>query len=62
MTVTVFVIYLTLIAISYVGGVAVGGHLKKSLVPPVRKQPQPKKGTVPTVVEEDRSYFLVNAL
>lgn len=43
MTVTVFVICLSLIAISYVGGVAVGWHLKKSLVPPVRKQPQPKK-------------------
>jgi len=47
MTVTVFVIYLTLIAISYVGGVAVGWHLKKSLVPPVRKQPQPKKRNGP---------------
>jgi hypothetical protein len=43
MTVTVFVICLSLIAISYVGGVAVGWHIKKSLILSVRKQPQSEK-------------------
>lgn len=43
MTVTVFVICLTLIAVSYVGGFAVGWNVRKSLIPVVRKQPQSKK-------------------
>lgn len=43
MTVTVFVICLTLIAVSYVGGFAVGWNVRKSLIPAGRKQPQSKK-------------------
>jgi len=43
MTVTVFVICLTLIAVSYAGGFAVGWNVRKSLIPAGRKQPQSEK-------------------